>query len=1038
MTASAVNGPRNSPALEQDIEVAAHVLPVQGPIGTFVHHNTLHAFQHLPFHEAIKQATAKFETHAYLPESDYRKSLASGRIRREDVLRAFEPRRARDDASVRVGEVSRADLECATLLGGIELLSPAEVAWEAAECGVLDRLRKHLPHGQRAALVARSVSWLRRTAKSPLVEELFGSDGATSAIERALADDAERVAARSLYEACRHRTRDLPTSPCAKADGTRSHRDLLFDLTGFDTARLVNPIMARLSAAFLDLGFAQWSLPGRSRGFFSAVVELMSVGAPTEPWLHELPGILEGWSDGTSALDAVRSILDELAPPDAGRVGYLERVLLELPGWAGMFNRVAHDPILAAEFPAPVSLVDYLAVRLAYTRCALAWALDERLGVRGPLKEACATLVERARTSVTDEANAARTSSGPDAAFTLWQVAQGVGWAVPDVWELDSASIRTVFEWLDEFDDLERRRIWHEAYELHHENEILSAIVDNLRDRRQTEKRAPPEFQVAFCIDEREESLRRHVEELGPRYETFGVAGFFGLAIEWQGLDDASPMALCPVAVRPAHRVHEHPEEEHRHLVERRRRRRARHGRVVEFFARGTRGVVRATVLTLLVGAASIGPMILRVLFPRAAERLRVWTLSRVFPQPDTRLTALRDAEPEGEQKPIGFTLDEKVDRLEATLRSIGLTSDFAPMVVLLGHGSVSLNNPHESAHDCGACGGKHGGPNARLFAEAANRPDVRARLSERGIVIPEGTVFVGGQHNTCDESIVLFDEGRVPPSHRSWLAQLKKDFDRARTFTAHERCRRFESAALGISPRAALHHVEARAADLSQVRPEWGHATNAVCVVGRRSMTYGLFLDRRAFLVSYNPSQDPDGGILELVLAAVGPVGAGINLEYYFSRVDNDRYGCGTKLPHNVTGLIGVMDGHLSDLRTGLPWQMVEIHEPVRLLLVVESTPEILLSIAGRQKEVGELVANEWIRVVTVDPNTRSVHAYRPGKGFVPVTHFDTPVPRVASSRAWYAGCRDFLPPAIIDPTLGQRQRQRTQQSKLERREYA
>ncbi len=75
--------------------------------------------------------------------------------------------------------------------------------------------------------------------------------------------------------------------------------------------------------------------------------------------------------------------------------------------------------------------------------------------------------------------------------------------------------------------------------------------------------------------------------------------------------------------------------------------------------------------------------------------------------------------------------------------------------------------------------------------------------------------------------------------------------------------------------------------------------------------------------------------------MAAVVPVCAGISLEYYFSFVDNDRYGCGTKLPHNVTSLVGVMDGHASDLRTGLPWQMVEIHEPVRILFVVETTPE-------------------------------------------------------------------------------------------------
>ena len=59
--------------------------------------------------------------------------------------------------------------------------------------------------------------------------------------------------------------------------------------------------------------------------------------------------------------------------------------------------------------------------------------------------------------------------------------------------------------------------------------------------------------------------------------------------------------------------------------------------------------------------------------------------------------------------------------------------------------------------------------------------------------------------------------------------------------------------------PDAALRHVEERSEHLAQPRPEYGHCTNAVCIVGRRSLTRGLFLDRRAFLVSYDADQDPD-----------------------------------------------------------------------------------------------------------------------------------------------------------------------------------
>src|SRR5205085_2169248 len=186
----------------------------------------------------------------------------------------------------------------------------------------------------------------------------------------------------------------------------------------------------------------------------------------------------------------------------------------------------------------------------------------------------------------------------------------------------------------------------------------------------------------------------------------------------------------------------------------------------------------------------------------------------------------------------------------------------------------------------------------------------------------------------------------------------------------AHERARRFESAPLTLTPAAARLHMDDRAEDLAQVRPEWGHATNALCIVGRRERTRGLFLDRRAFLTSYDPTQDDaEATILTRILGAAVPVCAGISLEYYFSHVDNPGYGCGTKLPHNITSLLGVMDGAQSDLRTGLPWQMVEIHEPTRLVIVCETTPEIMLGMLARNPSMDQLVRNRWVQLAVLDP---------------------------------------------------------------------
>src|SRR6185295_16963967 len=68
-------------ALSGVIEHASHLLPAQGPITVFIHHNTLHAFEELPFDEAVKKAAHVFGCHTYLSEDRYRAELGRGRIR---------------------------------------------------------------------------------------------------------------------------------------------------------------------------------------------------------------------------------------------------------------------------------------------------------------------------------------------------------------------------------------------------------------------------------------------------------------------------------------------------------------------------------------------------------------------------------------------------------------------------------------------------------------------------------------------------------------------------------------------------------------------------------------------------------------------------------------------------------------------------------------------------------------------------------------------------------------------------------------------
>ena len=145
-------------------------------------------------------------------------------------------------------------------------------------------------------------------------------------------------------------------------------------------------------------------------------------------------------------------------------------------------------------------------------------------------------------------------------------------------------------------------------------------------------------------------------------------------------------------------------------------------------------------------------------------------------------------------------------------------------------------------------------------------------------------------------------------------------------------------------------------------------------------------------------------------------PVVAGISLEYYFSYVDPTGYGCGTKLPHNITSLLGVMDGAPSDLRTGLPWQMVEIHEPVRLAIVVEGSRDRLWRVVQGNAQVERLVRNRWVWLACLDADSGTLWELRP-TGFVQRAPEHALAVITGGSADWYQGKRGFLPPVAIEP---------------------
>ncbi len=915
--------------LRRAVEQAAHLLPVQGPIGVFVHHNTLHTFEHLSFEEAVIQAAHLFDAEPYMSEAAYRAELSRGRIQLVDVDAVLD----REPDLLIFARLSRGSLRRAMITPGVREFDGATIIW--------------------------------RTEQGDL------------------AKDFRRPALRALFDACFARAvahEEEPTPP------------RLVD-------EVIHPWLIRLCSVFLDQGTAYWPMPNRDKGFYECVRTLFSCrGGMFPKYLVGLDGEFRNQERlSYSASDAVLDYLDSQSCREAEWPEIVQAELLALPGWAGLMHRLEKDPALAPHKTLPCSLMDFLGVRLTMSRVAQRRGAAEAVPQESPLKTQ-----EKRRLS--------RSARIYDAARVLRLSAGEINRLSESEW---SAFVNEV----KAFNGLERRRILHLAYERWHEREILRGLASHRKYRGLFDQQGRPPAQVFFCLDEREESMRRALEEADPRVETYSAAGYFGVAVDYKGIDDPHPAALCPVVIKPEHAVVERPKPEDTALLASRRWRRRILGLLMRNSFVSSKTLLRGWLSTSALGLLSAVPLIGHLLAPRRYALLRDWLNREFLPEPRTELTLMQNTKQS--QSAVaglltGFAPQEKTERVAFVLRPAGLARGFARLVVILGHGSTSLNNPHESAHDCGACGGRRGGPNARLFAAMANRPEVRERLRAEGIDIPADTWFIGGYHDTCSDDVELFDLDAVPASHQPDLDSIRNSLDQARAQNALERARRFESSHSDVDARQSLRHVEERSEHLAQPRPEYGHCTNSVCIIGRRSLTRGLFLDRRAFLVSYDASQDPDDQSLSALLAAAVPVCAGISLEYYFSFVDNDRYGCGTKLPHNVTGLVGVMDGHASDLRTGLPWQMVEIHEPVRILFVIETARDRVEKLINASAPLKQLVENRWIRLATIDPVSGRVHVLR-DSGFEEFHEALERLPVALSSHEWYAGKLQHLPMAWI-----------------------
>lgn len=506
---------------------------------------------------------------------------------------------------------------------------------------------------------------------------------------------------------------------------------------------------------------------------------------------------------------------------------------------------------------------------------------------------------------------------------------------------------------LNQMHDLEKSYATYLTHQL--QQQVKNNAIENDLD-----------VQMVFCIDVRSEPFRKQLESLGA-YQTLGFAGFFGLPVRIHDVDKKHFKDCCPALLKPRFDVNTILEGEVYSIESFNKKR--------EFLASfiSTYQQLKYNYATPFNLADAMGPwcglaMLMKNCLPNLIHDAQQELKSKI--SHDVCETLLLDGIPQNEQLAYG----------KIALELMGLTKDFAKLVIFCGHGSTTTNNPYASALDCGACGGNHGADNAKILAHILNNPWVREKLSEHGIVIPKDTQFLAALHDTTTDACTIFQDREI--RHADVLQKLRLDLQLVQQKNNARRLQKINHKDLKSS---AIR----KSLDWSEVRPEWGLARNAGFIVAPRFLTKNLDLDARCFLHSYVWQDDKQGKCLETILTAPMVVAQWINCQYLFSTLDNVNYGSGSKITHNLVGKLGVMQGNASDLMHGLSLQSVNssdtkaYHQIQRLQVVVYAPKELVFSVIQRQEILQKLFFNQWVHILVHDPKDNEFYQLTTSKQF-------------------------------------------------------
>lgn len=1069
--------------LQKQIDALTTVLPIQAPLPDFVHFNPLMHYEQLPFAQALKQVYQRTGALAYLSQSEYRRFYDQGRITDADLqaVLASEPEFGSDEQILEGWTVR--DLSQLMLLHPIKKLSYRQVRWKIEEEQALEKFQSAVAATSQTRLLqaahvdpANPGSALQALWKATLslldIHEDFSHPEAVTYLSASnlshLWQEIKETAhldELDMEQQVTHAGHERLHRLIEQVGPMTTLRGLLKALTGEDVLHTLCPLLFRQLGQWLDLELS--GLSEKSGGFLAywknlALNDHFPGFSELDPW-HDYILSLED-----NPLTIIRSELMRIGIARENWGAYLRSLALEMPGWSGMVNWRAQHPQYA-EQPTAVAMADYLAVRLVleHLHCRQVtreyWNIEASLPeLRGyfnhnlpellvrfyawqaRLPEHLQMLASGLLSGIGDEISAEqwhqlahmimtwKLAAGTtlpvrmDMYQVVWRVfvlSQHLGLAASQLERLTREQIGRISLLMQALDDPNTRGyLWLRAYEHHYRLSVFNALMSPI----QLNQPSQPLAQLLFCMDDREESMRRHLEEIEPRFVTLGVAGVFGLPNYWRSFNNPKMLKLAQPVVTAVHEFREvaDPSDSpaeiagYSHKL-------SRLEKLKLFKSHALRQSAWQTCLSLpVLSGLALSELLGRSLAAGSYQQHKQHLIKNLLKPVNLRVdytAATATATLKTTQAPqsalqLGLNLEEKIEKIAVFIKAAGFTQRFARLVCLIAHRAQHLNNPHLLAYGCGACSGRFGGPNARAFVGSINDPEVRAGLAlKHHIHLPADCWFVAAEHDTTNDDITWFDTDLIPNTHQAEFEHLQAQLVKASRASAHERCRKFATAPLTLSPLQAYRHVHNRAAAPDQARAELGHQGCAVAFIGKRTMSQQRFWDRRSFLISYDYAQDPEGRLLEGQLLGNGVVGVGIVLDYYFSRIQNGYLGSGSKILHNLVGGFAVMEGTASDLRTGLAQQMTELHEPMRLLVVVEALVETVTAIYQRQAYLKQLLDNEWLQLAVKDPQAEALYEFIPGKGLIKWDNIPLPLPVSSSSLDWYLGKRDYLPPAKI-----------------------